>query len=276
MTTPRKILDRHELRPLKRYGQSFLIDKNIMVRIAEAASIGPGDRVVEIGPGVGIMTGMLADRAGSVIALEVDRRMIEVLEEELVERRNVTVINQDVLVYDFASALGTSGDALTVVGNIPYNISSQIVFRLIRFREHIRAAVLMFQRELAERILAHPGTPGYSSISVMTAMYFVPQRVIHVSPRCFFPEPKVDSLVLKFSTREKPLCEVKNPDLFQNLVRAAFSKRRKTLLNSLASNPYIELERKKILPILEEIGIDPQRRGETLTVEEYALLSNML
>ena len=276
MTTPRKILDRHDLRPLKRYGQSFLVDKNIMTRIVKGASPGPDDRVVEIGPGVGIMTGILADCAGSVIAVEVDRRMIEILQEEMAHRNNVTIIKQDVLTYDFSSALRSIDDTIVVVGNIPYNISSQILFRLIRFRAHIKTAVLMFQKELAERVLARAGSPRYGSISVMADMYFKVDRVIAVSPQCFFPEPKVDSLVLKFTTRDRPLCTVSDHDHFQNVVRAAFSKRRKTLVNSLLSNPFIELDRNRVLAVLDELDIDPRRRGETLTVEEFALLSNLL
>jgi len=186
MTTPRKILDRHDLRPLKRYGQSFLVDRDIMARIVDSAAIGPHDHVVEIGAGVGILTGMLADRAGRVTALEVDRRMIAVLEEEMAGRENVMILNEDVLSYDFSSA-ATSGDRVRVVGNIPYNISSQILLHLIRRREHLSTATLMLQKEFAERILAAPGTSDYGSLSVLTAVYMIPTRVIAVPSNCYFP-----------------------------------------------------------------------------------------
>ncbi len=276
MTTPKKILDRYDARPLKRYGQSFLVDKNIMSRIVESADIGPGDRVVEIGPGVGLMTGILADRVKEVIAVEIDRRMVEILQDEMAGRTNVTIVNRDILAYDFSAAVSSSGEKVHVVGNIPYNISSQILFRMIDFRRYIEAAVLMFQRELAERILAGPGSPRYGSISVMTAMYLDSDRVINVSPRCFFPKPKVESIVLKLTAREGPIFEVKDEDVFKKVVRAGFSKRRKTLFNSLASNPFIELERERIADALEKAKIDPGRRAETLSVKEFALLSNAL
>lgn len=276
MTTPRKILGRHDLRPLKRYGQSFLVDRNIMARIVDSAGIRPDDHVIEIGAGVGILTGMLADRAGSVTALEVDRRMIAVLEEEMAGRTNVTILNRDVLSYDFSSAVTMPGSKIQVVGNVPYNISSPILLRLIRYRKHLSTATIMLQKELAERILALPGTSDYGSLSVLTAVYMIPSRVIAVSPSCFFPPPKVSSLVIRLETRNKPLVTVNDPDHFESVVRASFAKRRKTLMNSLKDNPFVAFDQERALRALEESGIDPHRRGETLTPEEFARLADSL
>ncbi|MDD5475989.1 MAG: 16S rRNA (adenine(1518)-N(6)/adenine(1519)-N(6))-dimethyltransferase RsmA [Syntrophales bacterium] len=276
MTTPRRILERHGLRPLKRYGQSFLMDRNIMSRIVESVDIGPLDQVVEIGAGVGIMTGMLADRAGRVIALDADRRMIDVLEEEMAGRSNVTILKQDVLSYDFSSVPPAAGSGIRVVGNIPYNISSQILLRLIHFRNFVSTAVLMFQKELAERIVAEPGTPAYGTLSVLVAMYMSASKVISVSPRCFFPRPNVSSIVLKFETRDRPLFELRDHEHFQNILRAAFAKRRKTLMNSLMDNPFILISQESASRALKELGIDPMRRGETLTPEEFARLANVI
>lgn len=247
-----------------------------MARIVDSAGIGPDDNVVEIGAGVGILTGMLADRARWVTALEVDRRMIAVLEEEMAGRANVTILNQDVLSYDFSSAVTKPGERIRVVGNVPYNISSPILLRLIRYREHLSSATLMLQKELAERIIAVPGTSDYGSLSVLTAVYMIPSRVIAVSPNCFFPPPKVSSLVIRLEARDKPLVRVNNPEHFENIVRASFAKRRKTLMNSLKDNPFVALDQEQALRAFEESGIDPNRRGETLTPQEFARLADCL
>lgn len=273
MTTPRKLLDRYDLRPLKRYGQSFLVDRDIISRIVESAEIDDDETVLEIGAGLGVMTALLADRAALVKTLEIDRRFLPILAAELEGRTNVEILNQDVLAYDFSEAV-PEGGTIKVVGNVPYNISSQILVRLIRFREHISSSVLMFQRELAERIVAGPGDRRYGTLSVLTAMYLDAFRVMSVSRGSFFPRPNVDSLVLKLVTRDHPLFPVRDHEKFRNLVRAAFAKRRKTLINSLSDNPFIDVDRQRVIALLEELGIDQTRRGETLTPEEFARLAD--
>ncbi len=272
MTTPRKILDRYDLRPLKRYGQSFLVDRGVIARIVESLEIGGDETVIEIGAGLGIMTALLADRAARVTALEIDRRLLPILEAELEGRANVEILHRDVLEYDFSTVVD-EGRKIKVVGNVPYNISSQILVRLIRFREYVYSSVLMFQRELAERIVAGPGDRRYGTLSVLTAMYLDAFRVMSVSRGSFFPRPNVDSLVLKLVTRDQPLFPVRDHEKFQNLVRAAFAKRRKTLINSLCDNPFITVDRQRGIALLEELGIDQNRRGETLTPEEFAELA---
>ena len=277
MPTPRQTLAKYNILPLKRYGQSFLIDRNIIERIVANAEIDRNDEVVEIGAGAGIMTAMLSECAWKVRALEIDGRMIDVLKEELKARRNVTVLHQDVLTYDFTVAAHESREGrLIVVGNIPYNISSQIMFRLIQQRDVISKVVLMFQKEVAERIIALPGMRQYGSLSVLTSMYMSCSKVMTVSPTCFYPKPRVDSMVLKMRARERPLTDVKDPELFHKVVRAAFSKRRKTLVNSLKSNPFLSLEHDEIVKLTGQACIDPTRRAETLTVEEFGRLTNVL
>ena len=277
VTTPKEILVKYNIRPLKRFGQSFLIDPNIINRIVASAGVGPEDTVVEIGAGAGIMTGMLCDRAREVFALEVDGRMIGVLKEELGARSNVTVMHQDVLTYDFSEAFRASTERpLVVVGNIPYNISSQILLRLIKYRHILSTVVLMFQKEVAERIIARPGAKQYSILSVLTLLYFDCKRIATVSPGCFYPKPRIDSTVLKMTSRVCPLAEVKDPEVFQAVVRAAFSKRRKTLANSMKNNPFLLFSDTEVFEIMSQADIDQKRRGETLTIEEFARMSNVI
>lgn len=276
MRNPRNILGRHDLRPLKRYGQSFLADANIMRRIVDALGIGTDDVVVEIGAGIGTLTGMLAERASRVIALEIDRRMVSVLAGETAQWPNIVIVPGDVLTFDFSSVAAEPGGTVLVVGNVPYNISSQILVRLIHFRDCYSAAVLMFQKELAERITALPGSSRYGSLSVLAALYLTTSKVMTVPPKAFFPPPKVHSMVLRLEPRDRPLHAVHDHEQFRAIVRAAFAHRRKTLLNSLKDNPHAVIGHEQAMQLLHNIGIDPRRRGETLTIDEFARLANAI
>ncbi len=273
MESPLKILKRYRIRPVKRLGQSFLVDNNITSRIVDASKIDGGDTVVDIGAGLGTMTSMIAERAKKVVALEIDPKLVNVLNEELKEISNIEIIHTDVLRYDFSSPLGGSGK-IKVIGNIPYNISSQILFRLIEFRDHISSATLMFQKEVADRITASPGTKEYGILSVIIPMYAVLSTIMTVPSSCFHPKPKVDSTVLKMDIREEPLYPLDNYDIFLKTVKTAFSKRRKTLANNLKDMNVARSKGVDVSALLDEAGIDGQRRGETLTVEEFGRLSN--
>ncbi|MCK9274142.1 MAG: 16S rRNA (adenine(1518)-N(6)/adenine(1519)-N(6))-dimethyltransferase RsmA [Syntrophales bacterium] len=275
--TPKEILKKYGIRPLKRFGQSFLIDRRIIERIAASTDIGPDDTVIEIGAGAGIMTAVLAEQASRVIALEIDPRMIEVLTEELKFFDNVTILNTDVLDCDFKEMTkGKPARQVKLIGNIPYNISSQILLHLIEHRKALSTIVLMFQKEMADRIIAAPGTKEYGILSVLTAMYTQNTKVASVPADCFYPRPRVSSTVLKMKVLKQPAIMVDDPQMFQLLVRAAFSKRRKTLENSLKDNPFLRFEKKEVYSLAEVAGIDPIRRGETLTVEEFGKLANSL
>ncbi|MBW2648711.1 MAG: ribosomal RNA small subunit methyltransferase A, partial [Deltaproteobacteria bacterium] len=212
MESPLKILKRHRIRPVKRLGQSFLVDNNITSRIVDASKISGDDTVVEIGAGLGAMTSMIAERAKKVVALEIDPKLVNVLNEELKEISNIEIIHTDVLRYDFSLPLGGNG-RIKVAGNIPYNISSQILFRLIEFRDHISSATLMFQKEVADRIAAAAGTKKYGILSVILPMYAVLSTIMTVPSSCFHPKPKVDSSVLKMDIRERPLFEMSDHDI---------------------------------------------------------------
>jgi 16S rRNA (adenine1518-N6/adenine1519-N6)-dimethyltransferase len=276
MTGPRQILQNHDIRPRKRLGQSFLKDRDVTGRIVQIADIRKEDTVVEIGAGLGIMTELLAARAGRVIALEFDPRLATILREALKSHANVEIVPTDVLKYDFSLACrGCSIGNFKVVGNLPYNISSQILFHLISYRQSIAYMAVMFQKEMADRIIAPVGTKDYGIPSVLLSMYATVSHEMTVPPECFYPQPKVISSVLKIVMRQKPLVDLKDDDFFRRIIKVAFSKRRKTLLNNLraANLPVCEEE---INSSLEAAGIDGKRRGETLTTEEFGTLSNVI
>ena len=275
MESPRKILKKYRIHPVKNLGQSFLVDNNITSRIVEASKVGEADTVVEIGAGLGAMTAMIAARVKQVIAVEIDPKLVKVLESELWETRTIEIIEGDILRYDFSSPLAGSGK-VQVVGNIPYNLSSQIIFRLLEFRNHISSATLMLQREVAERITAPPGTKAYGILSVILPMHARVRHVMTVPATCFYPVPKVDSSVLRLEMRECPRYPLGDEGIFLETVKAAFAMRRKTLANNLKGMPRLRGKGVNPLALLREAGIDGGRRGETLSVEEFATLSEII
>jgi 16S rRNA (adenine1518-N6/adenine1519-N6)-dimethyltransferase len=275
MTTPIRILRTHGIRPRKRLGQSFLQDLNIVSKIVDFADIRPDETIVEIGAGLGIMTGLMAAKARRVIALEVDPSMVEILKERLQCFRNVDVVETNVLRYDFFSALPPhSLEKLKIVGNVPYHISSPILFRLMDFRRCISRMVLMLQKEVVDRIVARPGTKDYGIPSVITTMFYMTERLLNVPASCFYPEPKVVSSILKMGVREKPLIDVRDEELFRKIVRLSFAKRRKTLVNNLRHARLPGYSTESMLSALQGSGIDGMRRAETLSAEEFGLLTN--
>jgi 16S rRNA (adenine1518-N6/adenine1519-N6)-dimethyltransferase len=282
MNSPRAILKKYGIHPVKGLGQSFLIDNNITSKIVNVSDITNDDIVVEIGAGLGVMTAMIADRARKVVALEIDPKLIIVLREELEHVRNVEILRQDVLTYDFSSVIqedrshDRTESKIKVVGNIPYNISSQILFKMIALRERVSSMTFMFQKEVAERITASPGTKQYGLLSVLTALYTIPSRVMTVPASCFYPKPKVDSIVLKIDVRQQPLWEIRDENFFFNVVKTAFSKRRKTLINNFKSSGLVQSVDSDIHVLFRSADIDGQRRGETLTVEEFVRLSDAI
>jgi 16S rRNA (adenine1518-N6/adenine1519-N6)-dimethyltransferase len=277
MPNPRALLAKYQIRPLKRLGQSFLADPNIIRKIIEVSDIRSDETVVEIGAGLGVMTALVARKAERVIALEIDRALIPVLNEELKSCVNVEILHVDALKFEFRSAADARGGAaIKVLGNIPYSISSQILFRLLEARDHISSMVLMFQREVAERLVAGPGSKTYGILSVLVRLYTDSAIVLNVSPRCFYPRPRVESAVVKMDIREKPLVDVEDDAFLLTVVRSAFSKRRKTLLNNLRDLHRIGLRDETIPGILEPLGIDPARRAETLAPGDFARLSNAI
>jgi len=277
MTTPKEILRTHGIRPRKRLGQSFLQDLNIANKIVDFADIQTGETVVEIGAGLGIMTGLMAAKARRVIALEIDPFMIDILKERLQCFDNVDIVETDVLKFDFFSACAPdTSEKLKIVGNIPYHISSPILFRLLDFRKRISWMFLMLQKEVADRIRALPGGKDYGIPSVITAMFCDAQRLMDVPASCFYPEPKVVSSILKIGVREKPVIDLQNEEMFCRIVRLSFAKRRKTLLNNFRHAHLPHYSPESMLSALQGSGIDGMRRAETLSAREFGLLSNFI
>jgi 16S rRNA (adenine1518-N6/adenine1519-N6)-dimethyltransferase len=266
MTSVRKMLAQYDIHPRKRLGQCFLEDMNIIRRIVALAEPAGNETVVEIGAGLGFMTEELAKKAGRVIAIEVDPRLVSVLQERFIGQDRVEVLQTDVLKYDFSSPC--SGERIKVVGNIPYHISSPILFRLLDFRTSISSMILMFQKELADRIAAPPGTKNYGIPSVVVARYTRATCELTVPPTCFYPVPDVVSSVLRIVVRQES--DLPDEALFAKIVRAAFAQRRKTLWNNLRQ---IGFPDEMVDKVFARSGIDRTRRAETLSVEEFSLLT---
>jgi len=250
--------------PKKSLGQNYLFDPSILRSIINAAGLEADDTVVEIGPGPGRMTHLLAERAKKLIAVEIDPYLYEKLLQEFRGSDNVEIVLGDVLEYRF-DGLGP----FKVVANIPYYITTPIIFRLIKARQDLVSMTLTIQREVAERIVAGPGSKDYGVLSIMVQYYAEPSIKFIVPKGAFRPVPKVDSAVIHLRMRKQPVVEVKDEPLFIRIVKTSFSQRRKTLANSLKS---VSADIKELL---SAAGIDPQRRPETLTIEEFARLSDM-
>ncbi|MDO3379645.1 16S rRNA (adenine(1518)-N(6)/adenine(1519)-N(6))-dimethyltransferase RsmA [Geoalkalibacter halelectricus] len=258
-----------EHRPRKRFGQNFLRDSSVIDRILEAADLNPQTRVLEIGPGLGALTDRLLDLAGRVEVMEVDRDLVARLRERAHPRLEIHA--GDALQLPWEQLL--SAPPYTLVANLPYNISSQILFRILDHRHLFARLVLMFQKEVGERLCAVPGTSAYGILSVLCPLWFDIRRVVVVRPGAFYPPPKVDSVVLAFEALPGPRVPVADEAFFRRVVKAAFAQRRKTLRNTLKAAGFAEAD---LLAALARCGIDPQARGETLSLEQFARLAQAL
>jgi 16S rRNA (adenine1518-N6/adenine1519-N6)-dimethyltransferase len=283
MTHPGQLLKNHKLYAGKELGQNFLSNPATAQMIVHKTGISDTNRVVEIGPGLGALTIPLAKTALHVTAIEKDSRLIPVLKQELENEnvQNVDIINKDILKINFHeiasqynknSKIDKNSEKLIIIGNLPYNISSQILFRLVEQRSCVETAFLMFQKELATRIIATAGKKDYSRLSAVVQYAADISFVAHIGPASFFPKPDIDSTILQFKFfHDKELNQAQEKFLF-NVIKAGFSKRRKSLKNSMAGGEF-GFEKKFVIAALEKAGIDPARRAETLSVEEFKLLA---
>ncbi|MGI5926095.1 MAG: 16S rRNA (adenine(1518)-N(6)/adenine(1519)-N(6))-dimethyltransferase RsmA [Thermacetogeniaceae bacterium] len=273
-TAVRSLLQRYGLTPKKGLGQHFLWQSQVVERIADAAELTKEDVVIEIGPGLGILTAALARRAGLVIAVEIDQALFPLLEETLKGYDNVQLVKGDARQVDFQKLLDDYAPGYTsckVMGNLPYYITSPLIIRLLQGEFHKELLVFMVQKEVAQRITAQPGRKDYSSLSVVVQYFAQPEMVFRVSPHAFCPPPEVDSAVIKLVCREHPAVSVRDGEIFFQVVHTAFRYRRKTLRNALKEGG--------LLPPGEEgvftsTGIAPERRGETIELEEFARLAD--
>ena len=276
-TSPKILLRRLGLKPKKALGQHFLLHPHQGRRLVDALGLQGGETVVEIGAGLGALTGFLAAAAGRVVALERDPALAQFLQEELFPASpRVTVVCQDALEFDFGALSRDAGQPLVLVGNLPYQITSPLLFKLIDARESVARAVFMIQQEVADRLLARPGTRDYGIISVLVQYHFRLTRLFSLTPGNFYPAPQVTSAVLALNPAS-PAPAARDAALLSRVVKAAFGQRRKTLNNTLVARAAtFGLTPEEVRAILAELHLDPVRRGETLSVAEFVTVSNKI
>ena len=268
-----QILKSYGLMPRKRFSQNFLTDRNIAARIVNALGLKGDDAVIEIGPGLGILTEGLLDSGAKVIGIEIDRDLAGRLKERFDGRNNLEIINADALKISYKELAAQRKEKLKVVSNLPYDISTPIIFKLLEEREIFSMFLLMLQKEVAQRIVSPPDNKEYGVLSVMVQLLADVKIEFDVPPSCFHPAPKVYSSVVRFNILNKPRIDVEDIAFFKKVVKASFGQRRKTLLNALKS---LNIETPQLVELLNIINIDSKRRGETLTLEEFAVLSREL
>lgn len=275
-----EIMAKHGLTFKKSLGQNFLIDPNILRKIVSQAGLTKDSAAIEIGPGIGALTEHLARDAGKVLAFEIDQRLLPVLADTLSPYDNVKVIHSDILKADVERAIQeelAGFEDIMVVANLPYYVTTPIILKLLLEKLPIRGMVVMLQKEVAERITAKPGTKAYGSLSIAIQYYTEADYAMTVPKSVFMPQPNVDSAVIRMIKRPEPIVNVIDEDFFFSVTRGSFVQRRKTILNNLQSAmPNGKAKKDFILQALEEAGIDPTRRGETLSIKEFGLLSDKL
>ena len=272
------VLQKYNFTFQKKYGQNFLIDSHVLEKIMDAAEIGKDDCVVEIGPGIGTMTQYLAERAGEVVAVEIDKNLIPILTDTLADYKNVSIINEDILKVDLNRIVEekNGGRPVKIVANLPYYITTPIIMGLFENHVPVKSITVMVQKEVADRMQVGPGTKDYGALSLAVQYYAKPEIVAIVPPNCFIPRPNVASAVIRLTCHEKKPVEVKDEKGMFALIRASFNQRRKTLANSLSNAQNLSLTREQVTEALESMQLSPTIRGEALTLEQFAALADIL
>lgn len=262
----------------KKYGQNFLIDTHVLDKIIAASQITKEDMILEIGPGIGTMTQYLCEAAREVIAVEIDKKLIPILEDTLSEYQNITILNEDILKVDINEIveLKNQGKAIKVVANLPYYITTPIIMGLFESHVPIESITVMVQKEVADRMQVGPGTKDYGALSLAVQYYAAPYIVANVPPNCFMPRPNVGSAVIRLIRHKQPPVDVKDEKLMFQLIRASFNQRRKTLLNGLYNSSELSYGKEEIQEAIASLGVGDNIRGEALTLEQFAKLSNIL
>lgn len=271
-----EVLQKYDFTFQKKFGQNFLIDTHVLDKIISAAHITKEDMVLEIGPGIGTMTQYLAEAAGKVIAVEIDKNLIPILSDTLSEYQNVRIINEDVLKLDLRKLADeeNGGKAIKVVANLPYYITTPIIMGLFENHVPVESITVMVQKEVADRMQTGPGSKDYGALSLAVQYYAEPYIVANVPPNCFMPRPKVGSAVIRLTRHKEPPVEVKDEKLMFDIIRASFNQRRKTLANGLNNSDKITCSKEIITEAIEKLGKGPSVRGEALSLQEFASLSN--
>lgn len=272
------VLQKYNFSFQKKFGQNFLIDTHVLDKIIRSAEITKDDFVLEIGPGIGTMTQYLACAAREVVAVEIDKALIPILEDTLSSYDNVIVINEDVLKLDIVKLAQerNGGKPIKVVANLPYYITTPIIMGLFESHVPVQSITVMVQKEVADRMQVGPGTKDYGALSLAVQYYAKPYIAANVPPNCFMPRPKVGSAVIRLECHEEPPVQVKDEKLMFRIIRASFNQRRKTLANGLKNSPEISLSREGIEQAIAELGKGASVRGEALNLEEFAILSNIV
>lgn len=272
----KEIINKYSFAFQKKFGQNFLIDSNVLESIIRGAEITKDDFVLEIGPGIGTMTQYLCEAARQVVAVEIDKMLIPILEDTLSEYDNVEVINQDVLKVDIKSLAEekNNGKPIMVVANLPYYITTPIIMGLFESGVPIDSITIMVQKEVADRMQTGPGSKDYGALSLAVQYYATAKVILNVSATCFMPRPNVDSAVIKLTRHKEPTVNVADEKLMFKIIRASFNQRRKTLVNGLKNSPELSFSKEQIVKAVEKIGKPETIRGEALTLEEFAELAN--
>ena len=272
----KEIINKYSFDYQKKFGQNFLIDSNVLESIIRGAEITKDDFVLEIGPGIGTMTQYLCEAARQVVAVEIDKMLIPILEDTLSEYDNVEVINQDVLKVDIKSLAEekNNGKPIKVVANLPYYITTPIIMGLFESGVPIDSITIMVQKEVADRMQTGPGSKDYGALSLAVQYYATAKVILNVSATCFMPRPNVDSAVIKLTRHKEPTVNVADEKLMFKIIRASFNQRRKTLVNGLKNSPELSFSKEQIVKAIEKIGKPETIRGEALTLEEFAELAN--
>lgn len=272
------VINKYDFAFQKKFGQNFLIDSNVLENIISAAEITKDDFVLEIGPGIGTMTQYLCESAREVVAVEIDKMLIPILEDTLSEYDNVTIINKDILKVDIKSLAEekNNGRPIKVVANLPYYITTPIIMGLFESNVPIESITIMVQKEVADRMQVGPGTKEYGALSLAVAYYAEANIELEVPATCFMPKPNVGSAVIKLTKHKSPVVDLKDEKLMFKIIRASFNQRRKTLVNGLKNSPELDFSKEEIVKAIKELGKPETVRGETLTLQEFAKLSNLL
>lgn len=271
-------IKKYEFAFQKKFGQNFLIDDHVITKIINAAEITKDDLVLEIGPGIGTMTQYLAESAGKVIAVEIDKNLIPILGETLAEYDNVTIINEDILKLDINRLVEEENDGkpIKVVANLPYYITTPIIMGLFESHVPLQSITVMVQKEVADRMQVGPGSKDYGALSLAVQYYAKPYIAANVPPNCFIPRPGVGSAVIRLTRYEEPPVMVKDESLMFKLIWASFNQRRKTLQNGIANSPELPYSKAQVEKALEKMGLAANVRGESLTLAEFAKLSDTI
>ena len=273
-----EVIQKNEFAFQKRFGQNFLVDARVLDKIIQSAGVTKEDCVLEVGPGIGTMTQALSEAARQVVAVEIDDHLIPILQETLKECPNVKVIHGDILKTDVKAIADeyNEGCPLHVIANLPYYITTPIIMGLFESGVPLKSITIMVQKEVADRMKAEPGTKDYGALSLAVQYYAEPYLVANVPPNCFIPRPNVGSAVIRLTRHEQPPVQVADEKLMFRLIRAAFNQRRKTLANSLNNSPELFFPKEQIQEAIAALDVSPSVRGETLSLEQFAQLANLL